>query len=611
MERFVSRNGELESIHPNKKDDEAPPPKLPEDLDEDGDFDDAPLPAKIDSIMEEDGDARAEENNKTILWDEELDDDDDDSDFAPSLENGDELWCDAEEKKALNQLEISPPPFVDSEPIESYRYPSNSQTFVGEMALLIDEHGRCKLGGGVRPDLNFNTQVWENAVSVTDALIKDAVQVFESSIEARSQGQSYSNGSTFWVPANAERSRLCGLERLALDIFDRHTKAYSRQHLHGETNDASEIDQIGGAEWWTLAIDPDQGQVGWHWDRDYSLEDEDQGCVNMPPHLSTVTYLSDAGASTVVTELWPPRAAKQQFSKLGNSCAVIEPRVGKHLKFDGRFLHAAIDLHDTLNSDIDDADTTSESISSFMHPANQNKRKEPNKRKRITFLVNIWLEWHPSDAQPLPDKVKTQLILQPPASNDIVQHNNIDKKRHKHKVKVHFTATPSNYEYLGLDDSSNDGKKEEPHHGLTDILLQPQDLKLVQPLAWNFDIPYHRARVALALNKEWFGRSSSLANDDDKSSSFLFRIDTSKPVFRPLCAVATISNSSDDDGENNDYAGSHRQSLLFSEKTKPPLKEAVAVNGHTTSPPSSQQQQQKKRKKKKKKTEKSALDKKN
>ena len=38
-------------------------------------------------------------------------------------------------------------------------------------------------------------------------------------------------------------------------------------------------------------------QVSWHWDKDYSLE---QQGVSISPHLATVTYLSDLGAPTLM-----------------------------------------------------------------------------------------------------------------------------------------------------------------------------------------------------------------------------------------------------------------------------------------------------------------------
>ena len=38
--------------------------------------------------------------------------------------------------------------------------------------------------------------------------------------------------------------------------------------------------------------------AGFHWDRDYGLEESEGLCLY--PHLATVTYLSDVGAPTIV-----------------------------------------------------------------------------------------------------------------------------------------------------------------------------------------------------------------------------------------------------------------------------------------------------------------------
>ena len=71
-----------------------------------------------------------------------------------------------------------------------------------------------------------------------------------------------------------------------------------------------------GVEWWVQVREayPDPGarslrsraarlSIGMHWDKDEDLVDQ-QG-INIHPHLSTVTYLSDAGAPTLVSK-WRP-----------------------------------------------------------------------------------------------------------------------------------------------------------------------------------------------------------------------------------------------------------------------------------------------------------------
>lgn len=42
--------------------------------------------------------------------------------------------------------------------------------------------------------------------------------------------------------------------------------------------------KASGAEWWTLVLDPEDSVVGFHWDKDYTVEGD---CgVNVFPHVS-------------------------------------------------------------------------------------------------------------------------------------------------------------------------------------------------------------------------------------------------------------------------------------------------------------------------------------
>ena len=45
--------------------------------------------------------------------------------------------------------------------------------------------------------------------------------------ERRERDSAYSRGSTYWVPADADRTSLSIVERAALDIFDLHSKGAS------------------------------------------------------------------------------------------------------------------------------------------------------------------------------------------------------------------------------------------------------------------------------------------------------------------------------------------------------------------------------------------------
>ena len=130
-----------------------------------------------------------------------------------------------------------------------------------------------------------------------------------------------------------------------------------------------------GAEWWTQVID-DEDEIGWHWDKDYALEGSG---VNVHPQLGTVTYFCDNGAPTVVVNR--PTNVQCDFGcgDIGvcgavTECVVSWPEWGKQITFDGKFLHGA--------------------------PA-ELARGSARKEKRVTFLVNVWLNHKPVTAEPL------------------------------------------------------------------------------------------------------------------------------------------------------------------------------------------------------------------
>ena len=158
----------------------------------------------------------------------------------------------------------------------------------------------------------------------------------------------------------------CDLERLALAVFAAHTR--------GVEYDASR----SGAEFWAQVRADGHAQeaVQFHWDVDEHCCDE-LG-VNVQPHLSTVTYLTDVGAPTVVLGVPAPRAVADEEEAYGaiRTAHVSWPRVGKHICFDGALLHGTL-------------------------PEAKAPAAPAAAGPRVTFLVNVWLGWRPHGIRPL------------------------------------------------------------------------------------------------------------------------------------------------------------------------------------------------------------------
>jgi hypothetical protein len=252
---------------------------------------------------------------------------------------------------------------------------------------------------------------------------------------------------TFWVAADGKPPR-CTLEQMALDVFDHHVPSDS----------VSYDPATSGAEWWVqirpfppggryamLASGDDTADdnndddmtpagVSFHWDKDEDLRQLTDGQTNIHPHLSTVTYLTDRGAPTLamdcrihpLTGEWlspttPPATPLLQPPLVSRNALVCWPRVGKHLSFDGRYLHAA--PPDLLPAGVWEKqqslplDTTTTTTTVGVSNVRQ-KRQWMRRHQRVTFLVNIWLHYRPFHVQPFPATMLDKLSRRRRTTND-------------------------------------------------------------------------------------------------------------------------------------------------------------------------------------------------
>ena len=185
--------------------------------------------------------------------------------------------------------------------------------------------------------------------------------------------ESESSGKTYWLPIGT--SPACALEQIVQEILQWHQHRLS---IHDAT----------GAEWWTLWMDGEEDDVGWHWDADY--EARDRGDVKHP-FLATVTYL-EAGGSVAPTAI--VEACREESIMAGNGAVIHSahlslPVPGKHICFDGTLLHGApVELRNVFGC----------------VPRTGKKRSA-----RSTLLVNIWRGHRPRDPQRLPSEVAAKL----------------------------------------------------------------------------------------------------------------------------------------------------------------------------------------------------------
>jgi hypothetical protein len=210
------------------------------------------------------------------------------------------------------------------------------------------------------------------------------------------------------MPADGMKPR-CALEQFALDIFHHHVP--------------KELDydvSLSGAEWWCQlrpnpektgrysmhcpnddpegVNDPFSQGISIHWDKDEELRILTGGTTYIHPHLSTVTYLTSFGSPTMIMNCRVhPLQGTYLFPDDTVEGFVSWPATGKHTSFDGRFLHAApCDLME---------EGLFEKQMHFDEKSNDEKFNKIQRRRhrRVTFLVNIWLNYRPFDVQPFPE----------------------------------------------------------------------------------------------------------------------------------------------------------------------------------------------------------------
>ena len=157
-------------------------------------------------------------------------------------------------------------------------------------------------------------------------------------------------------------------------------------------------------------------EIGMHWDKDYALEAAD---VNVHPHIGTVTYFSSAGAPTFFARKRTPTFFRESVAgafedfetdrdaafrrvkpRHSNANAFLSfPAFGKHVAFDGRWLHGALPELSKKNEG-----SPSASEAARADDARGETKKKNKRRERVTFLVNVWLNHVPSTATPLPKR---------------------------------------------------------------------------------------------------------------------------------------------------------------------------------------------------------------
>jgi len=142
--------------------------------------------------------------------------------------------------------------------------------------------------------------------------------------------------------------------------------------------------------------------MSFHWDKDEDLRLLCGGSVHIHPHLSSVTYLTDLGAPTMVlSKRVEGMTGEIILEKDDEDTAgfVSWPKRGKHLSFDGRFLHAA--PSDLMEDGSFEKQCRFEVSGEIM--SQKEKKIMERRHRRTTFLVNVWLNYKPFNVNAFPE----------------------------------------------------------------------------------------------------------------------------------------------------------------------------------------------------------------
>lgn len=268
---------------------------------------------------------------------------------------------------------------------------------------LLQEEEKFLYGGDAilsRSDKLFESHKfsglnWENILQFVSQQCSEVVSHSKETFWVGCDWNYISSSSSTSLPSSSQECR-CQLEELALFIFNYHINILSSR----SPTKFSYNKKLSGAEWWIQIKDlndEEKTAIDLHYDKDEDIAEKFD--VGIFPSLSTVTYLTSQGSNLLnesnnnENKFLNPQPTVI-FSTTCNDpigtdirdCYLSYPVFGKHVSFDGKLLHGAPSNSSLRNWRGEIPFTQTSYVSN----------------KRVTFLVNIWLNHHPANVHPLP-----------------------------------------------------------------------------------------------------------------------------------------------------------------------------------------------------------------
>ena len=185
-----------------------------------------------------------------------------------------------------------------------------------------------------------------------------------------------------------------------------------------------------------------ENSICFHWDKDEDLRLLMGGNMYIHPHISTVTYLSDFGAPTMALN-YRVNALTGEYVIPSDEESVEGyiswPRCGKHLSFDGRFLHAAPADFMQKGMFKKQIETPMNQIPKDLLGDDAHCKIMMRRCRRVTFLVNIWLNYKPFNVDVFPESMidKLSKTTTEEVSHILFKNDDVNEENDPCSVKSH------------------------------------------------------------------------------------------------------------------------------------------------------------------------------
>ena len=251
-----------------------------------------------------------------------------------------------------------------------------------------------------------------------------ALQIFHHHIPKGYVFDGSKSGAEWWVQIRPSPPKT-GRYSLLKNMDDSATAKNNNLKKSSNQNDVCDEDATNG--------------ISFHWDKDEELRLMTGGSMYIHPHISTVTYLTDLGAPTVVLKCKVASSTGTACmgdglpdpSKHVNTGFISWPKKGKHLSFDGQMLHAA---PSDLMPD-GEFERQCRIFTSTESNTEELEKKDRRRKRRVTLLVNIWLNYRPFGVNPFPhtmiDKLSGVTTIDQLFIND--SRNSLNSERIHHE----------------------------------------------------------------------------------------------------------------------------------------------------------------------------------